>query len=67
MLVAAAEKYNIDLSASWMIGDDMRDVNAGKAAGCKTALIMAAQTKADSIADVYCTSLKEFTDTLALK
>ena len=67
MLVAAAEKYNIDLPVSWMIGDDMRDVNAGKAAGCKTALIMAAQTKADSIADVYCTSLKEFTDTLALK
>ena len=60
MLVAAAEKYNIDLPASWMIGDDMRDVNAGKAAGCKTALIMAAQTKADSTANVYCTSLKEF-------
>jgi len=62
MLVVAAGKYNIDLSASWMIGDDIRDVNAGKAAGCKTALIMVVQTKADSIADVYCTSLKEFTE-----
>jgi D-glycero-D-manno-heptose 1,7-bisphosphate phosphatase len=64
MLVAAAEKYNIDLSTSWMIGDDMRDINAGKAVGCKTALIMTAQTKksADVAADVYCTSLKEFTE-----
>jgi D,D-heptose 1,7-bisphosphate phosphatase len=68
MLLTAAEKYNIDLSASWMIGDDMRDVNAGKAAGCKTAFITAAQTKADGTTlanvttDVYCTSLKEFTE-----
>ena len=64
MIVAAAEKYNIDLSVSWMIGDDMRDVNAGKAAGCKTALIKTAHTKmqADNTADVYCTSLKEFTE-----
>jgi D,D-heptose 1,7-bisphosphate phosphatase len=58
MLVTAAEKYNIDLSASWMIGDNIRDVNAGKAAGCKTALIT--DKPADNTADVYCTSLKEF-------
>ena len=64
MLVAAAEKYNINLSASWMIGDDMRDVNAGKAAGCKTALIIAPQTEKQgtAAADVQCGSLKEFTE-----
>lgn len=39
MLVAAAEKYNIDLSMSWMIGDSENDIIAGKAAGCKTILI----------------------------
>ncbi|MBR3764389.1 MAG: HAD-IIIA family hydrolase [Clostridia bacterium] len=39
MLLAAAEKYNIDLAASWMIGDSSRDVQAGQAAGCRTALI----------------------------
>lgn len=39
MLLAAAEKYNIDLSASWMVGDSSRDISAGKAAGCRTALI----------------------------
>ena len=39
MLIRAAEKFNIDLSASWMIGDGENDIKAGKAARCKTALI----------------------------
>ena len=39
MLLRAVEKYNIDLTESWMIGDSERDIGAGMAAGCKTALI----------------------------
>ena len=39
MLWKAAKDFNIDLSASWMIGDGEIDIAAGKAAGCKTALI----------------------------
>lgn len=39
MLIKAAKEFNIDLSASWMVGDSESDVNAGLAAGCKTALI----------------------------
>lgn len=39
MLLKAAKDFNIDLSKSWMIGDGENDVKAGKAAGCKTALI----------------------------
>lgn len=39
MLLKAAEAFNIDLSRSWMIGDGENDIKAGKAAGCKTALI----------------------------
>ena len=39
MLLRAAEDFNIDLSQSWMIGDSENDVQAGMAAGCKTALI----------------------------
>jgi len=39
MLIAAAEKYGIDLSRSWMIGDRWRDVGAGHAAGCRTVFI----------------------------
>jgi len=39
MLFQAAKDYHIDLSSSWMIGDDERDVGVGKNAGCHTALI----------------------------
>ena len=39
MLLKAAEDFNIDLSQSWIIGDGENDILAGKAAGCKTALI----------------------------
>jgi D-glycero-D-manno-heptose 1,7-bisphosphate phosphatase len=39
MLLHAAEVNDIDLSASWMIGDILNDVEAGNRAGCKTVLI----------------------------
>lgn len=39
LLLQAAEKYNIDLVESWMIGDSVQDVEAGKAAGCKTIML----------------------------
>jgi D-glycero-D-manno-heptose 1,7-bisphosphate phosphatase len=39
MLLQAAGRFGIDLSRSYMIGDRWRDIEAGKAAGCKTALI----------------------------
>ena len=39
MLIKAAEELNIDLSASFMVGDGENDVKAGLAAGCKAVLI----------------------------
>ena len=39
MLIRAAEDFNIDLTTSWMIGVGENDTKAGKAAGCRTALI----------------------------
>lgn len=39
MLLQAANEYDIDLSASWMIGDILNDVEAGNRAGCRTVLI----------------------------
>lgn len=39
MILELAEKYNLDLSNSWMVGDMETDVEAGKSAGCKTAKI----------------------------
>lgn len=39
LLIAAAEKHGVDLSASFMVGDRWRDIDAGSSAGCKTILI----------------------------
>lgn len=39
MLSKAAEDFNIDLNQSWMVGDGKNDIQAGKNAGCHTALI----------------------------
>lgn len=39
MLLEAAQKHNIDLSRSFLVGDRWRDIDAGHAAGCKTILI----------------------------
>jgi D,D-heptose 1,7-bisphosphate phosphatase len=52
MILAAAEKYNIDLARSWMVGDDMRDVRAGLAAGCSVALLSSDQKGAEELAEV---------------
>jgi D-glycero-D-manno-heptose 1,7-bisphosphate phosphatase len=39
MLFEAAAELELDLSSSWMIGDTDADITAGRAAGCRTALI----------------------------
>jgi histidinol-phosphate phosphatase family protein len=39
MLLRAASELDIDLSRSWMIGDILHDVEAGRRAGCQTVLI----------------------------
>lgn len=39
MLLTAAKDLNIDLQESWMVGDGKNDIEAGKDAGCRTALI----------------------------
>lgn len=38
LLLEAAMLYGIDLERSWMIGDTLDDVEAGRRAGCKTIL-----------------------------
>lgn len=39
MIIDAAKEHTIDLKRSYMIGDRWRDIEAGKAAGCKTILV----------------------------
>jgi histidinol-phosphate phosphatase family protein len=39
MLLQAAREHGIDLARSWMVGDILHDVEAGRRAGCRTVLI----------------------------
>ena len=39
LLLRAAREKDIDLKQSWLIGDNLSDIQAGKAAGCRTILI----------------------------
>ena len=39
MIIEAAGEWNINLEQSFMIGDRWRDIDAGRAAGCKTLFI----------------------------
>lgn len=39
LLIQAAAELHINLSQSWMIGDILNDIEAGKKAGCKTILM----------------------------
>jgi|SRR5581483_5705714 len=50
LLLAAARDLDLELSASWMIGDSETDVQAGRAAGCHTGLVNPAPR--DTSADV---------------
>ncbi|MDP7004755.1 MAG: HAD family hydrolase [Phycisphaerales bacterium] len=36
MLEQAIEDFDIDINASWMVGDTARDIQAGQTVGCKT-------------------------------
>ncbi|MBL4952194.1 HAD hydrolase-like protein [Neobacillus sp. YIM B02564] len=55
MILRLAEKHDVDLHQSFMIGDNETDVVAGKKAGCNTIFIGSDETSADFQAD----SLKE--------
>ncbi len=39
MLLRAAKALGIDLAQSWMVGDRWRDIDCGRAAGCRTIFI----------------------------
>lgn len=39
MLVRAGRRLGVDMRASWMVGDLLDDVEAGRRAGCRTALL----------------------------
>ena len=49
MLIQLAEKWQIDLSRSVMIGDSYLDVTAGKTAGCHSVLFDPAKNLFDCV------------------
>jgi D-glycero-D-manno-heptose 1,7-bisphosphate phosphatase len=57
MLLTAARAHEIDLSASWMIGDSDIDVEAGRHAGCRTVRIVTADEVPKEGADLLAPSL----------
>lgn len=52
MLHAAASALNLQTKNCWMIGDQPRDLEAGRAAGCHTLLVGSASVP-DSLADAH--------------
>jgi D-glycero-D-manno-heptose 1,7-bisphosphate phosphatase len=48
MLLQAATDLALDLDRGWMVGDQARDVLAGRAAGCRTVLLGADPTTAEA-------------------
>ena len=73
MITKAAELLSLDLQRSWLIGDAPRDIEAGKAAGCRTILFEpigveqspAAVEESKTEPDFVCTSLKDALDYIA--
>ena len=73
MILQAAEKLALDLARSWVIGDAPRDIESGKAAGCKTIWYkdpklppsMAARELMLVVPDAVVSTLKEATDVIA--
>ncbi len=59
MLLEATRDWNIDLARSFMIGDRWRDVEAGRAAGCRTLLIESGHNERRAEPDFSVMSLVE--------
>jgi D,D-heptose 1,7-bisphosphate phosphatase len=49
LILRAAEKYNIDLAGSFMVGDDLRDLQAGINAGCRPVFLNSGKKKENQI------------------
>lgn len=68
MIDKFVDKYNIDLSMSWMVGDTYRDIQTGLNAGCKTILVDSIAKKEEDTffaeADYHVCSIIEAIETI---
>ncbi|MFX0039502.1 MAG: D-glycero-beta-D-manno-heptose 1,7-bisphosphate 7-phosphatase [Promethearchaeota archaeon] len=66
MILKAKLQHNIDLTKSYMVGDTLNDIQTGKAANCKTVLVLTGYGKEEQknissvIPDMIFKNLKEF-------
>ena len=58
MLRRAAQELGLDLTASWMVGDRVSDLEAGAAAGCRTILVRTGYGAAVNTVELDCARLK---------
>jgi histidinol-phosphate phosphatase family protein len=66
MFLQAARKHGIELSASWMIGDNESDVQAGHNAGCATVRVFEGQPH-ETAADYHIACMKDLPALLRAK
>ncbi len=59
MILKAAEDFNIDLQNSYMIGDDLPDIAAGKGAGCKTIFLRCGREVKEPSDTIICDTLSK--------
>jgi histidinol-phosphate phosphatase family protein len=62
LLLQAAADHNLDLRASWMIGDSETDIEAGARAGCRTIRVCSAAT--ETAADFRAVDMRELAGNL---
>lgn len=63
MILSAAEAWGVDLPRSFMVGDRLTDIEAGRAAGCKTVLVGTQPSgRGKSQPDFHAASLSEAAD-----
>ena len=64
MLFQAAREHRIELASSWMVGDSDIDMEAGKAAGCRTVRVLTNGTLPEIAGDLTAHSLFEAAEQL---
>lgn len=64
LILEAQKEFNIDLEKSYMVGDSLRDVEAGKNAGCTPVFLGEKDTANLPEKTQISSSLKEFTESL---
>lgn len=63
LILDLARRHGVDLSRSWMVGDQDRDIACGVAAGCRTVL-MARPYNSNAGANVLASSLSQAADAI---